>query len=147
MQNPEAERIATTWVRKILIPTDAGSTYPTMVPCGRQLFPSDGHRTAPAAGSGSPTGVGPGFRTSRGAGLPIIMAAGFFTAVHGSGGRGRYMPNLTIVLCGRRHTFLSSDSAEAAGSASASDQWDGCRSGRVIRSSPGMDAIVRVSTR
>src|SRR6202041_2943064 len=114
-----AEPIATTRARRILIPTAVGQRFPITGKCGFLTWLRDGHLIAGVAGCGSPFSVGHGFLMSRGAGLPITMAAGCPMARVGRGGRDRWRRIPLTIRSGRRRTFRSSDSEAALASESA----------------------------
>src|SRR5262252_9361059 len=79
---------------------DAGLTSPGTATSGsRMTRVPTGRLISQAAGFGSPTGVGPGFPTSPGAGRRITTAAGFIGIPAGYGGRDQFIP--TTVPSGR----------------------------------------------
>src|ERR1700723_1744201 len=127
-----AEPTATTRARRILIPMAVGQRFPITGKCGFLTWLRDGRLIVRVAGCGSPISVGRGFLMSRGAGLPITMAAGCPMARVGRGGRDRWRRIPLTIRFGRRRTFRFSDSEAALASESALDSdlasvmWAGC---------------------
>ena len=137
--------ILTTRARRIWMRTANGRMSPTTATCGFPQRAPVGLLIGMAVGCMNPTTAGPGFLMSPGDGRRITTDAGSSMAGTGAGGRAQYMRGIS--LCGRRHTFHSSVSAEEDGEsaldsdlAAASAVWVGFRSARVIASIHGTGA-------